>query len=321
MHLDKGPCGGFDCPFTAAPRPPPHWTGILPAGPDPGTPPPAHRLGRHIEVCVPRPRGAGAVRHALFDFDGTLSLLRGGWQEVMLAQFVAILAATGTAEDEAELSRICRDFIARLTGRQTIYQMLQLEDEVRKRGGSARPALEYKRQYLDLLGERIAHRLDAVRTGRRPAADFLVAGSVDLLEGLRRAGVTCYLASGTDEQFVLEESELLGVAQYFTSRGERRIYGAMDDYRSFSKEMVIARILEEHGLQGPELIAFGDGFVEIENARSAGGCTVGVASLESGAEGWDEWKRDRLRQVGAQVLVPDWREAEDLLRHFGIGAG
>ena len=83
--------------------------------------------------------------------------------------------------------------------------------------------------------------------------------------------------------------------------------------------MVIARILEENGLRGPELVAFGDGYVEIENARRAGGRTVGVASLETGDSGWDEWKKGRLRQVGAEVLVPDWREAGQLLEYLGMG--
>lgn len=282
-------------------------------------PKPIFRLGRHIEVYVPAAPDSGPVRHALLDFDGTLSLLRGGWQEVMLAQFVGVLAAAGSGEDGDELRRICREFITRLTGRQTIYQMLHLEEEVGKRGGPARPALEYKRQYLERLGDHIAHRLEAVRTGEQPASAFMVAGSMDLLEGLSRAGVTCYLASGTDQEFVLEEAELLGVAAYFEGGGKRRIYGALDDYRAFSKETVIARILEENGLRGPELVAFGDGYVEIENARRAGGRTVGVASLETGDSGWDEWKKGRLRQVGAEVLVPDWREAGQLLEYLGMG--
>ena len=97
-----------------------------------------------------------------------------------------------------------------------------------------------------------------------------------------------------------------------------RIAGARDDYRSFSKKKVIDRILSESGLQGPELVAFGDGYVEIENARQAGGSTVGVASLETGERGWDLWKKTRLRQVGAQILTPDWEEADLLLAYLGV---
>ena len=49
--------------------------------------------GTSIELCaqsVPR----GQVRFCLFDFDGTLSLIREGWQDVMVPMMVDVLAAT-----------------------------------------------------------------------------------------------------------------------------------------------------------------------------------------------------------------------------------
>src|SRR6185437_5595000 len=100
-----------------------------------------------------------------------------------------------------------------------------------------------------------------------------------------------YLASGTDEVFVKREAELLGVTDYF---GER-IYGAQDDYKSFSKKMVIERILRENQIPGERLLAFGDGYVEIENTRETGGLTVAVARDEAnnGAGRIDAWKRNR----------------------------
>ena len=88
-------------------------------------------------------------------------------------------------------------------------------------------------------------------------------GSHALLEDLRRRGVTLYLASGTDLKYVRREAELLGWPQYF---GEH-IYGALDDYQNFSKQMIIERILREDGLHGEELLGFGDGFVEIEEVQ------------------------------------------------------
>lgn len=39
----------------------------------------------------------------------------------------------------------------RLNGRQTIYQMVQLADEVRRRGGIPLEPLAYKNRYHDLL--------------------------------------------------------------------------------------------------------------------------------------------------------------------------
>src|SRR5262249_18005756 len=158
-------------------------------------------------------------------------------------------------------------------GRQTIYQMMQLADEVRHRGGTPLEPLAYKRRYHDLLMRRIEGRIAALRGGGATAEQWTVPGSHALLEGLRRRGMTLYLASGTDLKYVREEAALLGLTPYF---GEH-VYGALDDYRSFSKKMIIDRILHENGLRGEELLGFGDGFVEIEEVKGAGGVAVAVA--------------------------------------------
>src|SRR2546430_15589246 len=80
----------------------------------------------------------GRFRSVLFDFDGTLSLIREGWPQVMIPMMVGILRETGTSESDADLTAAVEDFVMRLNGRQTIYQMMQLADEVRRRGGSPR---------------------------------------------------------------------------------------------------------------------------------------------------------------------------------------
>ena len=131
----------------------------------------------------------------------------------------------------------------------------------------------------------------------------MVPGSRAMLEALRRRGVRCYLASGTDEPYVLDEAAALGVTPYFAG-----IYGAQDDYKRFSKKLLIDRIIAEHGLSGPEFVAFGDGFVEIEDTVRVGGIAVGVATNEAERAGIDEWKRNRLIEAGADMIVPDFRE-------------
>src|SRR5947208_13957184 len=85
----------------------------------------------------------GRFRSVLFDFDGTLSLIREGWPQVMIPMMVAELRTTGTAETDAELTASVEDFVMQLNGRQTIYQMMQLADEVRTRGGTALAPLAY----------------------------------------------------------------------------------------------------------------------------------------------------------------------------------
>ena len=55
----------------------------------------------------------------------------------------------------------------RLNGRQTIYQMIQLADEVPRRGGTPLEPLAYKHRYHDLLMERIQGRLHDLESGRQ----------------------------------------------------------------------------------------------------------------------------------------------------------
>ena len=61
--------------------------------------------------------------HVLFDFDGTLSLIREGWIDVMATMMVEVLQATNTSESPERLREVVIEFILRLNGKQTIYQM------------------------------------------------------------------------------------------------------------------------------------------------------------------------------------------------------
>ena len=152
----------------------------------------------------------------------------------------------------------------------------------------------------------------ALKQGRLDPADMVVPGAMEILAKLREREVTCYLASGTDEPYVIDEAQALGVADYF----DGGIYGALDDYQNFSKKMVIDRILNEHQLAGHELLTFGDGYVEIENTAAVGGLAVGVASNESERQGIDAWKRQRLIEAGADIIIPDFRDFEPLLNYL-----
>lgn len=265
-------------------------------------------LDPEIEILRPNlPRGR--FKAVLFDFDGTLSLIREGWPAVMIPLMVEVLRGTGTSETPAQLHTVVEDFVMRLNGRQTIYQMMQLADEVRKRGGRPSDPLEYKHTYHERLMDRIRGRLTALESGTQPSADWTVPGSHALLDALTARGLRLYLASGTDLKYVRHEADLLGVSRYFG----QHIYGALDEYRNFSKAMIIERVLRDEGLRGEELLGFGDGFVEIQEIRKVGGVAVAVASDEEKRAGVNQWKRDRLVQAGADIVIPEYRKAETLL--------
>jgi phosphoglycolate phosphatase len=269
--------------------------------------------GTSIEI-LRRPAFRDPPRHALFDFDGTLSLVREGWMDIMVPMMVRVLESWARpGEDAASLGALVRDFVSGLTGKQTIYQMIRLAEEVRLRGGEPRDPQDYKDEYHAALMSRIASRRLGLSDGTIPPESMLVPGSTDILRRLSAVGVAVYIASGTDEAYVLEEARLLGLDEFAAGR----IYGAQRDHACFSKELVIRRIIAENNVDGDSLLAFGDGYVEIADCRAAGGTAIAVASDEAGRSGRpDPWKRERLIGAGADLVVPDFREAEALLRYL-----
>lgn len=251
----------------------------------------------------------GRYRAVLFDFDGTLSLLREGWPDIMTGMMVEALVRTGAPEPEAELAALVEEFVMALNGRPAVFQMARLVEEIQARGGNPLLPTDYLREYDERLLRVVGERVREIREGRARPERWAVPGSHGILEALRRRGLKLYLASGTHLTHVRSEADLLAVSPYFG----REINAPDGDDTAFSKRAVIERILAENGIGGEELLSFGDGVVETEEARRVGGTAVAVASdLEVGVV--NRPKRDRLIAAGADAVIPDYRRHNALLR-------
>jgi phosphoglycolate phosphatase len=251
---------------------------------------------------------AQQAKVVIFDFDGTLSIIRSGWMDVMVPLCVEQLVDLGSGETEAQLRVVVEEFVWRLTGKETIYQMMALADAIRARGGQPLEPAAYKKMYLDRLWLKIRDRIENLRAGKVTPETFLVPGARALLEDFSARGLRLYLASGTDDANVKEEAALLGVAPFF----EDRIFGAQDDLTSFSKAILVRQIVSRAGFQANELLVFGDGYVEIQEVKTVGGIAVGVATAEPKCLEIDEWKRERLISVGADFIVPNYTQLDEL---------
>ena len=249
------------------------------------------------------------ARVVLFDFDGTISLIRAGWMDVMVPMMVEILAESKSGETEDELRAVVEEFVGRLTGKQTMYQMIELADNVKARGGAPLDPLEYKKIYLDKLHLKIRHRLEELESGAASPEKYLVPGARELLEALTARGLKMYLASGTDQVYMRKEAHLLDVDRYFAGG----VFGALDDYKSFSKKILIQQLIAKAECKGGEFLGFGDGYVEIENVKEVGGVAVGVATNEPECAVVDQWKRTRLAGVGADFIIPNFLCHKELL--------
>lgn len=255
-----------------------------------------------------------AIEYAVFDHDGTISVLREGWEEIM--EECMMQAVTGGRSVSPELSdkirKTNRDFIVRSTGIQTINQMVMLVDIVRKWGLVSEPEILTPQQYKDIynkaLLEFIAKRIENVKQGLLTPSDVTVAGSIAFLETLAANGVKIYLASGTDQDDVRHEAELLGYAEYFTGG----IYGSVGDMNNDPKRQVLNNILAAEGVDTRRLAIFGDGPVEMRVAHANGALAVGIQSNEVRRYGWNESKHRRLLYAGADILIPDLMEYKKL---------
>ena len=239
---------------------------------------------------------------AVFDFDGTLSKLRAGWEEVMGPLMCELIPG-----ERAEVEALVRRYIDESTGIQTIHQMRWLADEITRRGGTAADPWEYKDEYNRRLMVEVGRRRRAVTDGSEDAARYTVAGGKAFLSALHGMGVKLYAASGTDEDDVRAEAEALGFAEYF-----EEIAGAGRGTDRCSKEAVLRRLVKP----GSKLLVVGDGKVEIALGREAGAVTLGMATND--VPGCDDpaynmQKFKRLQAAGAHAMAADFTEREELL--------
>jgi phosphoglycolate phosphatase-like HAD superfamily hydrolase len=275
--------------------------------------------GSHIEVFRDGVN-FDDISHAVFDHDGTISTLREGWEAVMHPVMMdAILGSERDSIGDAEhaaLEKRVTEYIDESTGIQTILQMEALVALVREFGyvpeSDVRTPQEYKEIYNDALMIGVDERIADIRANTTSLEQWLIPGARDFLQALYDRGIKLYLASGTDDADVKNEAELLGYADLF----EGRIYGSVGDVKKYSKKKVLEGITREHGLGGSELITFGDGPVEIKETRRLDGTTVGIASHEGEGGGLCPEKRERLIRAGADMIVPDFSQADALLSYF-----
>ena len=237
----------------------------------------------------------------LFDFDGTLALVRAGWMPLMLDMMMETLAPlgvdTGALRDEAE------EYVARFTGKDTVHQMTAFAGHVASLGAIPLTAEIYKAEFIRRMEYRRGERLSAGEAGSMQPDDLLVPGSRALLETLRAQGIRIFLASGTAHEDICREAHLLRIDHYFEG-----IYGSAP--HSLTKRELLAHLVAT-GVPGEKILTFGDGRTEIEDTKEVGGTAVGVATDERECLAVDVKKRGWLASAGADYIIPNYLD-EDL---------
>jgi phosphoglycolate phosphatase-like HAD superfamily hydrolase len=247
------------------------------------------------------------IKVIIFDFDGTISTLRQGWEGIMRPFMIEMIS--GAREPVSEVIQEVDQYIEDSTGIQTIFQMKWLVKKVREYGfnheiyGPWNYKAEYNRRLLNMVNSR----LKSLATGKMKKEDFLIKGSLTFLKKLKEKGYELYLTSGTDHPDVLNEANLLGVKDYFD-----KIVGAPLNRADSSKKAVINHLIEKRGILGSELLVIGDGRVEIALGVEKGAVTLGMATDEINREGINYWKRKRLLKAGAHAIAGDFKNHQEI---------
>ena len=250
-----------------------------------------------------RPLPATPARAVVFDFDGTVGMVRAGWMPLMLDMMMETLAELGPDPDALRLE--AERYVAHLTGRDTVEQTNAFAAHVARLGGKPRTGVEYKIEWLKRIETLRSARLADLHDGRISPDDLLIPGTRALLEALRTLGLPVYLASGSHHADICLEARLLGIESLFCG-----IYGSAPGIPD--KKQLLDQIVSQ-GIPPAAILTFGDGRTEIELTHAIGGRTVGVASDEPHCLVVDPKKRGWLIEAGADCIIPNYLEP-DLLQ-------
>lgn len=266
-----------------------------------------------LTILTPLPEPRPSLRAVVFDFDGTLSTLRHGWEHVMAPLMEEVIA--GPTVPTAELRAEVAAYIDHSAGIQTVYQMVWLAETVARYGlnPEVHDAWWYKAEYNRRLMTPVQARIARMQCGQATHEDFLMAGSLAFLARLTAVGLRLFVASGTDHPDVVSEVGALGLTGFFAEVAGAPV-GAMD----CSKEAVLRKLLQDEGLQGPEVLVIGDGRVEITLGREAGALTLGAATDEEQRHGINPVKAARLTHAGAHALVGDFAALDEICAWAGV---
>ena len=243
-------------------------------------------------------------RLAAIDFDGTMSLIRIGWQHVMHGVMKDALSPVFPTPHSLDADIF--GYIARSTGQPSIIQMAWVDEQVIMHGGPARGAQHYLDQFSEALRSQIDANIATIHDEQSADAK-MIPGARAFLQLLKAHDVKIALVSGTEHHHLLRESAALRIAAYF----DAGIFGPGPHDPGFTKGDAIERLCQHNHISGTALLSVGDGPVEIHAGKAIAGYSLAVASDERGG-GLDAAKREHLLAAGADAVVANFAHLADI---------
>jgi phosphoglycolate phosphatase len=246
----------------------------------------------------------------IFDFDGTISLLRSNWVDIMQSQFELELG--NSIDKYPELRQAIRNYILESAGAPSIQQMEQINvfkaeyaaDVDRKNSAG------YKKHYESMLDVELQQKYAKIQANVNMIDLYLVPGVKAFLQHILDAGSKIYLASGTDKKHVQHETHLLNLSVYFT-----KIYGPSDENVNATKGAAIDDISNHEQVSNTDMIVVGDGPEEIRQAFKRSIPSIGIVYEKD--KSLQKYKTKALENAGATFIINDFTSIEDILKSIG----
>ncbi len=245
------------------------------------------------------------VKAVVLDFDGTISTLRFGWEDIMQDMMEDYLGE----KYSLEISR----YIENSAGIQTIFQMKWLKEKIEFLFGASKDAWYYKDDYNRRLMNDVNKKIELIKNNEARKEDYLIKGAVEFLDEAKKLNLKLHIASGTDQKDVENEANLLGISPFVDS-----ISGAPYRQESCSKEKVLKNLIEDQGLHGPEVCIIGDGKVEISLGSKIHARTLGLATDEATRQGINPVKQKRLELANAEAIAGDFLNKDEIFRWLNL---
>ena len=216
---------------------------------------------------------------------------------------VEILLETKSGETEEQLDAIVEEFVGRLTGKQTMYQMIELAEKIEERGGTpARSARVQEASTSTGSGTGSSDRIEELRKGHCSPEKYLVPGSRRAAGGSQGARLKMYLASGTDEVYMQEEagcSSRASLLRWRRLRRARRLQELLEGDPDPAHHRV-------GGVQGRRVSRLRRRLRRDREREAASAASRWASPPTSpNAAKVDEWKRKRLVGVGRRLHHPE----------------
>lgn len=281
----------------------------------------AHYLGSSEIEIINDVHDLPYPKVAIFDHDGTISTMRHGWERIMRNMMVQAIAGDkfeSLGNDELDAMYVNVDaMIEKTTGIQTILQMSQLIEMIKEHGyvplERIKTPLQYKDEYRKLLNNQLKCKYERFEEGIYNVYDLTMKGAIEFLEELNMHGTKVFLASGSDLSDVKHETETLGYANLFSGG----VFGSVGNLSKDPKKMVMGEIIRNIDVDSSQVAVFGDGPVEMREAKKRGFLTIGIISDEHQRFGINLAKRERLILAGADILIPDFSWIAKLEGYLG----